>query len=242
MNQNLKQGGIRIRTRSRSRLLVEARACFLSVFFLLSAFCVLADSVPVGSIIAWSTVYAPENWLLCDGAAYPVTVYTSLYAVISTTYGAVTNEQGACFKVPDLRQRFPLGWNPSIQRPIASIGGAETVILSSNQLPAHKHSVRVMESLASSGHSLYADWGSAGGDPYIAGYWANAGGEAGGGLAHNNMSPYLVVNYIIKAVPDEQQSFFGDLEEIELWNLKVGLWIFGGICAFILSVCFFLRR
>jgi len=53
------------------------------------------------------------------------------------------------------------------------------------------------------------------------------------------MPPYRVVNYIIKAVPDDDG--FAVLNESLLWRLKTSLWIYGAICALICAACFFSR-
>ena len=66
-------------------------------------------SYPVGAIVTWSTVNAPDGWLVCDGTGYDAEEYADLFDVIGYTYGGADGT----FNVPDLRQRFILGggWN-----------------------------------------------------------------------------------------------------------------------------------
>lgn len=154
--------------------------------------------LPAGSIMAWGTNTPPANWLLADGAAVSRSVYSSLFAVIGTTYG--TGDGTSTFNLPDLRGRVPVGKNAGTFGTLGATGGAETHTLTEAQIPPHTHSWSAQStgdvndyiggSVASFGIS--ASYNSA----------TNYGSflsNTGGGQAHNNLQPYLVVNYIIKA-------------------------------------------
>lgn len=67
----------------------------------------LPDPIPSGTISMYSGTSAPTGYLMCDGAAISRTTYASLFAVVSTTYGA--GDGSTTFNLPDLRQRFPIG-------------------------------------------------------------------------------------------------------------------------------------
>jgi len=229
-----------IRTWLRLWFLAQARACFFSIFFLISVFSGFAGGVPVGIIAPYCASNPPSGWLWCNGDEVGINARPDLFAVIGYTYGS--SGGGAYFNLPNLCKRVPVGMDPwtSPYWGLAKTGGVETVTLTVNQMPAHTHGL--------SGDNNQINWTAGSGILHWGANetWAIAKSattqSSGGGQFHDNMPPYLTVNYIIKAEPDEQESFFGDLEEIELWNVKIDLWLFGGICAVILSVCFFLRR
>lgn len=81
----------------------------------------------------------PTGWLTCDGSAVSRTTYAALFSIIGTTFGV--GDGSTTFNLPDMRDRFPVG--ASGTKAIASTGGAETVTLSSGNLPVHTHSVSI---------------------------------------------------------------------------------------------------
>lgn len=164
---------------------------------------------PIGTIMIWSTTTAPKGWLLCDGSEYPSSddKYKKLFEVIKTTYGGASDK----FKVPDLRGRVVVGvglqpgkdanGGDFTNRELAKSGGAENHTLSIHQMPKHTHK--------SLDHWQGDDMSDNADDRIVASYnemseWretTSAGGDEklGGNTApHNNMQPYLVLNYIIK--------------------------------------------
>lgn len=165
---------------------------------------------PVGSLQAYAGASAPTGWLLCDGTSYSTSVYPELYSVLGYTYGG----SGANFNVPDLRGRMPMGAGtgaglnssgtgaPSgtamTTRTRGQWGGAETHTLSAAEMPSHTHTVS-----ASYATGLFTSPGSGYG---VAGTQSQNTGSAGSGSAHNNVQPFVVTNYIIKAIPDAPRS------------------------------------
>ena len=155
---------------------------------------------------------APLGYLLCDGAAVSRTLYADLFAVIGVTYGAGNGT--TTFNLPDLRGRAPIGAGNGVgltPRALASTGGAETVTLTTAEMPSHTHTHNANGG-AGSGASpatglAYSDGQNTAG----AGLDATNGelnlyttpialtiNSTGGGGAHANMQPFLALNFIIK--------------------------------------------
>jgi microcystin-dependent protein len=149
--------------------------------------------LPAGSIIQWSSNTAPANWLVCDGAAVSRATFSSLFAVIGTTYGV--GNGSTTFNLPDLRGRVAVGRDGSQTEfdVLGETGGAKTHTLTINEMPSHEHGIRGGWGAGSLGAGEFrADSNNP------ATRWANTVATGGGG-AHNNLQPYLVTNYIIKA-------------------------------------------
>lgn len=171
------------------------------------------NTVPVGSITMYIATTAPTGWLVCDGSPYSTTgTYAALFALIGTTYGS--NGAGT-FRVPDLRSRVPVGYGQGTgltNRNLADASGAETVALDMTQMPPHNHNVRDLGHAHAyiecneGGGGYAAANGDNGTNRFLNRYAAStttavaaiAQDSVGGGLPHNNMQPFLVVNYIIK--------------------------------------------
>lgn len=149
------------------------------------------DGPPVGSVQMFASGNIPAGWLLCNGAAVSRTTYAALWATIGTTFGA--GNGSTTFNVPNLGGRFPLGASASY--PIATTGGAATVALTTAHLPSHTHAIkRTLRYVPTSGTVTAYEFSPDGGD-------GTALSEAtGGGTAHQNLPPYLALNFIIKAL------------------------------------------
>lgn len=172
---------------------------------------VLITLVPAGTVASFAGSSEPSGWLFCAGQAVSRTTYATLFAIIGTTYG--TGDGSTTFNIPDLRGRFPLGKDDmggtSANRVTATqadnLGqgtGAENHTLTTAQMPAHTHGVGRSRhvpppytGLSWSGLqvNVAADAGNAGdtGVNYLT-------DSVGSGGAHNNMPPYITLNYIIK--------------------------------------------
>ena len=146
-------------------------------------------SIPSGAVIPYISETEPSGWLSCDGSAVSRTTYSDLFAVIGTSFG--TGDGSTTFNLPDLRGRTPIGSGTGsglTARTLAATGGAETHTLTVDEMPAHTHSTASDSSID-----------RAGGGGTCAEYNASAvTGSTGGDGAHNNMQPFLVMNYIIK--------------------------------------------
>jgi microcystin-dependent protein len=161
-----------------------------------------AVSAPAGAIEAYAGSTAPTGWLLSFGQAVSRTTYANLFAVISTTYGS--GDGSTTFNLPDLRGRAVAGVDNmggtdagrlSISNTLGTTTGAETHTLSSSEMPSHRHDIQRSNSAAT---SVGADASAHYRISADSGATITTTQNTGGGGAHNNMQPTIVLNYIIK--------------------------------------------
>jgi microcystin-dependent protein len=174
----------------------------------------VVQTTPVGVIEAFAGVNAPAGWLFCDGSAVSRVQYPELFSALSTTYG--TGDGSTTFNLPDLRGRMPFG--KGTHADVASLGQNEGASLA-NRRPKHQHTVYdpthshdiQRTNVAASGQgtdtsSVYRLQAGTG-----ASYSTSQGNSSGVRVNPENAAsssspsdapPYLVVNYIIKAVAD----------------------------------------
>lgn len=141
---------------------------------------------PPGAILQYSGSSAPTGYLLCDGSAVSRTTYADLYSVIGTVYGS--GDGSATFNLPSLVDKFVLG-KGSTYSTLAATGGETTHTLTTSEMPAHTHTVTKGTTTLAAGAMALSATSSAG---------TVTSASTGGGGAHNNMPPYIVLNYIIK--------------------------------------------
>jgi microcystin-dependent protein len=150
--------------------------------------------MPAGSITAYGGSSAPTGWLLCNGSAVSRTTYAALFTAISSNYG---NGDGVnTFNVPNIGDRFPIGKGSDVSsNTLGYTSGSKTHTLTTAEIPSHSHTQqRITAGYAASFNSneeVFSVSRDNGIEPFTT-------GSAGGGGAHNNMPPYIVVNYIIK--------------------------------------------
>jgi microcystin-dependent protein len=151
------------------------------------------SATPVGTIVMYGASAQPTGWLLCNGQS------TSGYPALAAVVGAT---------VPDLRGRAPIGWGTSSDAGInarTTIGdktGAETHALTQSEMPRHQHgaSPAMIIGGGSGGIANYAPTGNNPQEGLNTTFTGGSGtaNEASNGIAHNNMQPSTVVNFIIK--------------------------------------------
>lgn len=108
------------------------------------------DAIPAGSIMQYAGSTAPTGWKLCDGTLYSTTTYATLYAVIGTTYGSGSGT----FRVPDLRQRIPVGkYTSGTFATLGATGGTQTHTITTAQLPSHTHAYGTLATNSTGAHS-----------------------------------------------------------------------------------------
>lgn len=153
-----------------------------------------------GEFKMMSVATTPSGWLTCDGSAVSRTTYAALFAVIGTTYGA--GDGSTTFNLPDFRDCFPVG--ASGTKAIASAGGAETVTLSSGNLPSHTHTVTIPVSTSTAVNDEPDSTMILGGGLTYRSYLSEDEslrpfntGSAGSGTAVTIIPKYTAVRYII---------------------------------------------
>lgn len=155
---------------------------------------IMSDSVPIGAIQAFGGETAPEGWLICDGSAVSRETYPDLFKVIGTAYGS--GDGSTTFNLPDQRGRVLIGTGGGYS--LGATGGEKTHTLTVNEMPA--------QNKGSSGYGYALNWGTPEGDGRL------YGASIGGGQAHNNMQPYIVTNYIIKALQPPTDNVIKNLD------------------------------
>lgn len=159
-----------------------------------------------GIIHAYAGQTAPEGYLLCDGSKVSRTTYAALYGVIGDWFG--DGDGSTTFTLPDLRTRVPVGADDrETMFEFSYKGGSKDHKLTVDEIPSHRHKVIYWRSSWSETNdvvdgSKYNSCEYAGyTDNKIRAVFAHNAAEdatkTGGDQAHNNMQPYLVVNYII---------------------------------------------
>lgn len=151
--------------------------------------------------------FAPRSWAFCNGQLLPVAQNTALFSLIGTTYGGDGRTTTA---LPDLQGRSPMhpGRGPGLtDRRLGEKGGVDTVTLTEAQIPSHTHTMRAANSPLRGLQAPAATRTinrSGGGNAYQTNSSSNlvplagqALPNAGGGQAHNNMQPFLAINFII---------------------------------------------
>ncbi len=154
----------------------------------------------IGEIRMFGGTFAPMDWAFCDGQIMNISQNDTLFALIGKTYGG---DGIYTFGLPDLRGRVPMHRStPTNDYPIGAMAGAETVTPAANQVGAHTHPVRANTAVGTQTDPTNAFWAA----PATARYSANPPslemrstlvGNTGGTQSHENMMPFLVVNFII---------------------------------------------
>jgi microcystin-dependent protein len=151
----------------------------------------------VGEVRIFCGNFAPAGWMLCQGQLLPISEYETLFNLIGTTYGG---DGQSTFALPSLASRVPIHQGNGFV--LAETGGAETVTLTVQQLPLHSHTPLAFAGAGTNASPSGGVWAECSLDPYSAtaptlALHQLAIGQTGGSQPHENMIPFLVVNFII---------------------------------------------
>ena len=160
----------------------------------------------VGEVRPFAFNFAPKGWAFCDGQLLPLSQNTALFSLLGTFYGG---DGKSTFALPNLQGRLAncqgqlAGGNDYF---IGDSAGSENVTLLSTEMPDHTHTLRA--AIAPPAASATPAAGALGFKPNVTNIYSsatsplgqfspNALGPAGSNLPHNNMMPYLTLNFCI---------------------------------------------
>lgn len=162
----------------------------------------------VAEIRIFPFTFAPTGWAFCDGQLMPISQNTALFSLLGTTYGG---DGKSTFALPDLQGNAAMhpGQGPGLSlHDLGETGGSETVTLLVSEIPAHIHGVG--RALADAGNTISPEnavWAQSAAGRGAAALYINGAptgqvninslAVTGGGLPHNNMQPYLTLNFCI---------------------------------------------
>jgi microcystin-dependent protein len=151
--------------------------------------------------------FAPKGWAFCNGQLLPISQNTALFSLLGTTYGG---DGKSTFGLPNMQDNTPMqqGQGPGLSlRDLGEQGGEQSVTLLQTEMPAHNHPAlaatgggqgspasNAWASGLKTGPSLYSPPGANNKDVQMN---PLALSIAGGNLPHNNMMPYLTLNFCI---------------------------------------------
>lgn len=150
----------------------------------------------VSQINLFSFNFAPRGWAQCAGQLLPINQNQALFSLLGTTYGGngTTN-----FALPDLRGRVPVGFGNGVT--LGERAGAETVTLTSAQMPTHNHAVSASSAAPAVGSPTGNTWATGGSAAYASttntAMSPLALTNAGGNQPHENRAPSLTLNFCI---------------------------------------------
>ena len=155
----------------------------------------------LGEIKVVSFNFAPKGWAFCNGQTMPINQNQALFSLLGTFYGG---DGVTTFKLPNLQGASPIHMGSDANGnpfPLGGVGGEVTVTLTTAQMPAHTHRAQGVLVAADAASPAGTTWAKSTANPYglhaTAAMNATNVGPAGGSEPHNNMPPYLVLNFVI---------------------------------------------
>jgi microcystin-dependent protein len=160
----------------------------------------------VGQLMLVGFNFAPKGWAFAAGQILPISQNTALFSLLGTMYGG---NGTSTYALPDLRSRVPIGFGqgPGLQNYVqGETSGSENVTLIQNEMPIHTHNIAADPAPGNTTSPVSAVPArlTGGGTPYAPSGSSlnqqmsqNMLSPAGNNLAHNNLMPYLALNWII---------------------------------------------
>ena len=143
-------------------------------------------------IISWN--FPPKGWAFCNGQLLPINQNQALFSILGTTYGG---DGRVNFALPNLQGRSPVHVGNGIS--LGELGGQTSHTLNISELPTHNHVPNANSGAATVGTIAGNFWSSTGKYAPASNNGMNPACilPIGGSQPHENMSPYLVLNFII---------------------------------------------
>ncbi len=158
----------------------------------------------VAEIRIFAFNFAPTGWAFCNGQLLPISQNTALFSLLGTMYGG---DGKSTFALPNMQNSAPMHWGqgPGLSlRVEGEIGGSTTVTLLTSEMPVHGHTVSATANFGNRNSPANTTPGAApSGNPVYKSGSSNTNMDftstsiAGGGQPHNNMPPYLTLNFCI---------------------------------------------
>lgn len=155
------------------------------------------DTTPIGSIKLFGGATAPNGYLFANGQEVSRTEYSDLFNVYGTAFGS--GDGSTTFNLPNIKGRVVVGLDPDDNDfdSLGAIGGEKTHTITVNEMPSHNHGIYTDTEPG----GTTTNWGIStdlrnSNTKYIN---TQRISSSGGGQAHNNVQPYITLNYIIKA-------------------------------------------
>lgn len=160
----------------------------------------------IGEIRLFGFNFPPQGWAQCDGQLLPISQNTALFSILGTTYGG---NGKTTFALPNLQGQAPLqaGQGPGLTlRDLGESGGEAEVSLLAAEMPAHAHTAAASSTKADQTDPTNNVWATGVSPARVPNFYATGAdvamsnqaiGVAGGDQPHNNMPPYLVLNFCI---------------------------------------------
>ena len=151
----------------------------------------------IGEIRMFAGNFAPVGWAFCDGTVMPISQNDALFNLIGTTYGG---DGQTTFALPNLQSRVPVHVGPGFA--LGQTGGAETVTLTTSQIPAHSHVPHANSAPGTQAGPSGGAWAQSTLNQFSSSspnlnMNPAALGSSGGSQPHDNMVPFLVINFIL---------------------------------------------
>lgn len=157
---------------------------------------ITGDTSPIGAVMQWYSDIVPANWLLLNGQAVSRTNYSELFELYGTTFGA--GDGITTFNLPDMRTRTPVGKDSSDSdfATLGKIGGEKTHKLTVDEMPSHSHEYHREAYYYA---ELDGTENKLGDTNDLSNGVIDNSTYTGGSQPHNNLQPYIVTNFIVKA-------------------------------------------